>query len=98
MDEILSTRRTQWKYIVVRFFAWGLGCGIGIGAILAVTYYISQRPKTWNSKALLASRVTMSPDWGTAEVPKDADFIPATNINVVFFVAELRNATGGDDF
>jgi len=52
--------RTSWKVVAVRAAMWGLGFGLGVGTILAVSIWFMDRPKSWNTRALTPHNVKVA--------------------------------------
>ncbi len=53
MNETLSNVATSsWKSIVVRSLSWGAGFGVVIVVVIGALIYLSNRPKTWQTRTL----------------------------------------------
>jgi hypothetical protein len=82
----------RWKTVIVRSLVWGVGCGLAIAGAFSLWLYLSQRPKQWDTKALVAGKVTLSPDWATLGAAKDNPTADQ-NQHILFFHADIKNAT-----
>jgi hypothetical protein len=49
--------KTSSKVVALRAAMWGLGFGLGVGTILAVSICLMDRPKSWSTMALTPHNV-----------------------------------------
>ena len=80
----------KWKQLILQGTSWGVGFGVGAAVIVAIIVYFSNRPKQWDTKALVARNVK-------AITAQPIDAAGRGNGIAVIFTFDLENNTG-DDF
>jgi hypothetical protein len=56
-----TSARPRWKLIVVRWIAFGFGCGVSLALVLLAALFYSERPRSWNTRALRVKSVRAEP-------------------------------------
>ena len=84
--------KTSWKMLIVRSCMWGLGFGVGVGIVLAVSVWLIERPKGWNTRDLVLHNVKAE---GVGHAKMDGSTFDVDGIGTSFSF-DLQNATSED--
>ena len=87
-----ATPKTSWKALAVRVGMWGLGFGLGLGMIFAVSIWLLDRPKGWDSRALIPHNVKAD---GIGHAKIEGSTLDVDGIGTSF-TFDLENTTSED--
>lgn len=80
---------SPWKRIVVRSLIGGAACGLVLALVVIGSYWYTERPKAWNSKAVRTTNVKAQP------LDRVNDKFEEVHSGITFMVA-LENTTSED--
>jgi hypothetical protein len=81
-----------WKRLIIRAFAWGVGCGLAISLVLLSLHFYIQRPKNWDTHALRVRNVKAQ---SLENLKFEQNKLVTTSVGTTFNV-DLENTTGAD--
>jgi hypothetical protein len=77
------------KRLLIRFFAWGAGCGLILGVVIVASLFYEQRPKAWDTHAL---RVKYAKAEGLSRLNEKFDEVSSG----ITFSVDVENTTAAD--
>jgi hypothetical protein len=88
----IKLNAVSWRHVIVRTVAWGFGCGLAISLAVLFVFFYTQRPRGWNSHALIFKSAKAE---GIGQTRPENGVLTVTAIGTTFTV-DLENTTGTD--